>query len=198
MDINAEMVKNLRQETGCGFMEGKKALEEAKGDTVLATELLRKRGLKTAALKSGRAANEGLVYAYIHHGSKVGVLVEVNCETDFVARTAEFQQLVKDISMHIAAANPRYLRREDIPEELVKKEEEIYRTQLKDAGKPDNVIDKIIPGKLEKGFYAQQCLLEQPYIKDDTVTVGTMIQSAIGKLKENICVRRFTRYQLSA
>ena len=196
MDITADMVKKLRQSTGGGFMECKKALEEANGDSDSAVELLRKRGLKTAALKADRAANEGQIAAYIHHGGRVGVLIEINCETDFVARTAEFQQLVKDIAMHIAAANPRYICREDVPADLVKKEEEIYRAQLADSGKPENVMEKIIQGKLEKGFYAQQCLLEQPYIKDDSIAVGALLQNAIGKLKENIVIRRFSRYQL--
>jgi elongation factor Ts len=196
MSITADMVKELRQKTGCGIMECKQALQETGGDLEAAVEVLRKKGLKTAAKKAGRVTSEGQVGAYIHPGGKIGVLVEVNCETDFVARTEDFQQLVKDICMQIAAANPRYISRDDIPQEVIEKEKEIYRAQLAGSGKPENIIDKIIQGKLEKGFFAQCCLLDQPFVKDDKLTIGQLVTEKIAKLGENLNIRRFSRFQL--
>jgi len=196
MEITAEMVKDLRARTGCGIMECKEALREAQGNLEAAIEVLRKKGLRTAAKKAGRATSEGLIGSYIHPGGKIGVLVEVNCETDFVARTEEFQELVKDICMQIAAANPQYVSREDVPPEVVEKEKEIYLAQLEGSGKPPHVLDKIVTGKLEKGFFAQQCLLEQPYVKDNSMSVRDLLAQKIAKLGENIVIRRFTRYAL--
>jgi len=196
MAISASMVKELRQKTGCGIMECKEALKEAEGNLSLAIEILRKKGLKMAAQKAGRATLEGQVGAYIHPGGKVGVLVELNCETDFVARTPEFQQLVKDLCLHIAAAAPLYISREDVPPEVIEKEKQIFRAQLADSGKPEHIITKIIQGKLEKTFFAEKCLLEQPFVKDQNITVQELINSKVAKLGENIVLRRFSRYQL--
>jgi elongation factor Ts len=196
MSITADMVKDLRQKTGCGIMECKQALKETGGNAEAAVEVLRKKGLKTALTKAGRATSEGQVGTYIHPGGKIGVLLELNCETDFVARTDEFQQLVKDICMHIAAANPRYISRDEVPPELIEKEKEIYRAQLADSGKPANIIDKILPGKLEKGFFAQYCLLDQPFVKDDKLAIGQLVTEMISKFGENLIIRRFSRFQL--
>jgi elongation factor Ts len=196
MSITADMVKELRQKTGCGIMECKQALKETGGDAEAAVEVLRKKGLKTALTKAGRTTSEGQVGTYIHPGGKIGVLVEINCETDFVARTEEFQQLVKDICMHIAATNPQYIRREDVPQEAIEREKEIYRAQLADSGKPANIIDKILPGKLEKSFFAQCCLLDQPFVKDDKITIGQLVTEKISKFGENLNIRRFSRFQL--
>jgi elongation factor Ts len=193
MDISAQTVKELREKTGAGMMDCKKALTESSGDMEKAIDYLRKKGLATAQKKSGRAAAEGMVGHYIHMGGKTGVLVEVNCETDFAARSEDFQTLVKDIAMQIAAMNPRYVRREDVTEEDLKREKEIYREQAKASGKPEHIMDKIIEGKL-KDYYKEACLYDQPFVKDDKLTIEQLITSVIGKIGENIRVRRFTRY----
>lgn len=195
MEVNASSVKELREKTGAGIMNCKKALAESGGDLEKAVDYLRRKGLAAAAKKMGRVAAEGLVGAYIHAGGKIGVLVELNCETDFVARTAEFQALLKDIAMQIAAANPRYLGPEDVPAEEQEREREIYRRQAADSGKPEKVIDKIVEGKMER-FYSEVCLLEQAFIKDPDHKVGDLIKDAMAKLQENIQVRRFVRYHL--
>ena len=195
MEISAKLVQELRTATGAGMMDCKKALAESEGNLEKAVELLRKRGLATAAKKSGRVTSEGLVASYIHGGGKLGVLIEVNCETDFVARTEQFQQLVKDISMHIAASNPTYLKREDVPADVIAKEREIYRAQLAESKKPENVIEKIIDGKLEK-FFSEVCLNEQPFVKDPDRTVQQLVTDAIAKLGENLNIRRFVRFVL--
>ena len=193
MEITAAMVKKLRDQTGAGMMECKAALTEANGDLDAATTLLRKRGLAQAAKKAGRSTSEGIVGHYIHMGGKIGVLVEVNCESDFVARTEDFQGLVKEIAMHIAAANPTYVRRDEIPADILDREREIYREQVKD--KPAQVVDKIIEGKLE-GFYEQFCLLDQYSIRDPKTRIRDLIQAAIAKLGENIGVARFVRFKV--
>ncbi len=195
MEVSAASVKELREKTGAGIMDCKKALAESGGDLDKAVDYLRRKGLAAAAKKMGRVAAEGLVGAYIHPGGKIGVLVELNCETDFVARTAEFQALLKDMAMQIAAANPRYVRPEDVPLEELEREKEIYRRQALDSGKPEKVVDKIIEGKMER-FYSEFCLLEQPFIKDPDLKVGDLIKNAVAKLQENIQVRRFARYHL--
>ena len=198
MSISAEMVRKLREETGAGMMECKSALVEAGGDASAAVDILRKKGLASAAKKAGRTANEGQVGSYIHTGGKVGVLVEINCETDFVAKTPEFQQLVKDIAMHIAAASPAaalYVTKEEVPAEVLEKEKEIYKAQAAASGKPANVVEKIAEGKL-KEYYATFCLLEQPYIREPKLTVGQLVQEKIAVIKENIVVRRFTRFKV--
>jgi elongation factor Ts len=195
MDIDASAVKDLRQKTGAGIMDCKRALKEAQGNVDKAVEFLRKKGLAEAAKRTGRSAHEGLVESYIHPGGRIGVLVELNCETDFVARTQEFKDLVKDISMHIAAANPQYLTREDVPEEVIQKEQEILRMQALEMGKPEKVVDRIVEGRMEK-FFSEVCLLEQAYVKDLDVTVGELLTSLMGKIGERISILRFTRYQL--
>jgi len=195
MEISSQLIKELRQRTGAGVMDCKAALNESRGEMEGAIEYLRRKGLATAAKKAGRIATDGLVSSYIHAGGKIGVLVEVNCETDFVARTEDFQAFVKNIAMHVAAANPQYIRREDIPPEVLERERRIYRTQALDFGKPEKVIDKIIEGKLER-FYSEVCLLEQTYVKDSDQTVKDVLDALIGKIGENIAVRRFARFQL--
>jgi elongation factor Ts len=197
MASSAEQVKDLRERTGAGVMDCKAALEAAKGDLQGAVEYLRKKGLADAAKKSHRDARDGAVVSYIHPGSKIGVLVEVNCETDFVARTEDFQQLVKDVAMQVAAANPSYVSREEVPGAVVEKEREIYRQQMADQKKPPQVIDKIIEGKLEK-FYAESCLLEQPFIRDATgkTRLKDMVDQATAKMGERIVVKRFARFQV--
>ncbi len=195
MSISAEMVRQLREETGAGMMDCKSALVEAKGDTEAARELLRKKGLAAAAKKAGRTASEGMVGSYIHPGSKVGVLLEVNCETDFVAKTPEFQALVKDIAMHVAAASPLYVGKEDVPAEILDKEKEIYKAQAAAQGKPANVQEKIAEGKL-KQYYTEFVLLEQPFVKDPDKTIGQLVQEKIALIKENIVVRRFARFKV--
>jgi elongation factor Ts len=198
-DITASMIKDLREKTGAGMVDCKTALVEADGNVEQAIEFLRKKGMATASKKAGRIAAEGAVGSYIHMGGKVGVLVEINCESDFVSRGDEFQQLVKDVAMHIAAADPRYVRREDVPEKEVAKEREILLEQLKNdeknAGKPDEVLLKIIDGRLNK-FYEEIVLLEQPYIKDPSKTIGDLVTEKIAAIKENISVRRFARYKM--
>lgn len=197
--ITSGAVKSLREKTGAGMMECKNALTETGGNEEQAIELLRKRGLASAKKKEGRIAAEGAVGSYIHMGGKVGVLVEVNCETDFVARGAEFQQLVKDVAMHIAAAEPRYVTRAEVPAEALDKEREIARAQAKNdpknANKPDQVIDKIVEGRLNK-FYEEAVLLDQPFVKDPAKTVGDLVTEKIATIKENITIRRFTRYKM--
>ncbi|MFZ0429844.1 MAG: translation elongation factor Ts [Acidobacteriota bacterium] len=195
MAITAQQVKTLRDRTGAGMMECKHALTEANGDPEAAIRILRERGLAAAAKKSGRTTSEGLIGQYIHPGDKLGVLVEVNCETDFVARTSEFQSLVKDIAMQIAAANPRYVRREDVPEAVLEEERAILSKQAAAEGKPANIVDKIVEGRLNK-YYSEACLYEQPFIKDNEMTVEVLIKSKIATIKENISVRRFVRFQV--
>ncbi len=194
-DISATLVKTLREKTGVGMMECKAALVEAGGDIEEATTILRKRGLAQAAKKAGRAATQGLVGSYIHMGGKVGVLVEVNCETDFVARTEQFQHLVKEIAMHIAAADPRYVKREDVPSDVLAKEREVYQAQFADSGKPAKVVDQIIEGKLGS-FYSQVVLLEQPSIRDAAVPISQLVAETAAKLGENITVSRFARFKV--
>lgn len=193
--IPAAKVKELREKTGAGMMDCKKALSETGGDFEKAVELLREKGLAAAAKKSGRIAAEGVVDAYIHMGGRIGVLVEVNCETDFVARTDEFRTFVRDVAMQIAATNPSYLTREDVPEEVLAKEKEILKNQALNEGKPEKVIDKIVSGRLEK-FYAENCLLEQPFIRDTDITVKALLQEKIAKIGENISIRRFVRFEM--
>ena len=193
MAITADQVKKLRDATGAGMMECKAALTEANGDMEAAITLLRKRGLATAAKKAGRATSEGLIGHYIHMGGKIGVLVEINCESDFVARTEKFQELTKEIAMHIAAASPTYVRREEVPAEIVEREKEIYRDQVKD--KPAQVIDKIVEGKLNS-YYQQFCLMEQASVRDPNVTIAQLVQDAIRILGENITISRFTRMKV--
>jgi elongation factor Ts len=193
--ITADQVRQLREKTGAGMMDCKNALAETGGDFDKAVDVLRKKGLASAAKRAGRAAKDGIIGHYIHMGGKVGVLVEVNCETDFVARTADFQTLAKELAMHIAAADPRYVKREDIPAEALEKEREIYRAQFAGSGKPANVIDKIVEGKLES-YYAQVCLMDQPSVRDPNVTIKQMITNAAAKTGENVTVSRFVRFKL--
>lgn len=194
MEISAAAVKELREKTGAGFMDCKKALNETKCDMEKAVTYLREKGLAAAAKKASRIASEGLVSSYIH-GGKVGVLIEVNCETDFVAKTDGFAELVKDVAMHVAASNPLYVKRDEVPSDLVEKEKEIYAHQAKESGKPENVIQKMVDGKIEK-FYKEICLLEQPFVKNPDITVEKLIIEAIAKLGENISVRRFARFKV--
>jgi elongation factor Ts len=195
MEISIELLKDLRQRTGAGVIDCKAALQEAHGNMEAAIDYLRRKGLATAAKKAGRIATDGLVSSYIHAGGKMGVLVEINCETDFVAKTEDFQTFVKNIAMHIAAANPQYIRREEIPEEVLERERAIYRTQAQDSGKPQKVIDKIIEGKMER-FYSEVCLLEQTYVRDSDLTIKELLDAMIAKVGENITIRRFARFQL--
>src|SRR5215467_5841539 len=192
-DVPAALVKKLRDLTGAGMMECKAALKEASGDLEAATTVLRKRGLAQAAKKSGRSTSEGLIGSYIHLGGKIGVLVELNCESDFVARTDDFQNLLKELALQVAAANPTYVRREDIPADVLERERSIYKAQMENSGKPANVIDKIVEGKLGS-FYEQMCLVDQPSIRDPKTTVTQIIQAAIAKLGENVSVARFVRF----
>jgi elongation factor Ts len=193
--ISADQVKNLRDRTGAGFMECKAELTEANGDLDEATTILRKRGLAQAARKAGRSTSQGSVGSYIHMGGKIGVLVEVNCESDFVARTDQFASLVKEIAMHVAAADPKYVRREDVPAEALDKEREIYRAQFAESGKPANVVDKIVEGKLDS-YYSQVVLLDQPSIRDPAVKVSQIVAEATAKMGENITVSRFARFKV--
>jgi len=194
MTISAELVKELREKTGVGFMECKSALQESKGDIEAAITILRKRGLASLAKKSGRETKDGLIGSYIHNG-KIGVMVEVNCETDFVARNPDFQALVKDIAMHIAASDPRFIRKEDVTEDVLASERDIYREQARATGKPENVLEKIVEGRMSK-YYSEACLLEQPFVKDPSISVQDHIATHIQKIGENIQVRRFVRYKL--
>jgi len=195
-EINAALVKKLRDATGAGMMECKAALTEAKGDIEEATTILRKRGLAQATKKAGRSTNEGLIGNYIHMGGKIGVLVEMNCESDFVARTDDFQGLAREIAMHIAAANPQYVRREDVPADVLERERAIYRGQMEGQNKPPAVIEKIVEGKLNS-FYEQVCLLDQPSIRDPKMTIAQIVQAAIAKMGENIAIPRFVRFKLT-
>jgi elongation factor Ts len=195
MEVSASAVKELREKTGAGMMDCKKALAETGGDVQKAIDYLRQKGLAAAAKKADRVAADGAVGAYVHPGGKIGVLVEINCETDFVARTAEFQSLLKDIAMQVAAANPRYLRREEVPAAELDKEKAIYRQQALETGKPEKVVDKIVEGKIER-FYSEACLLEQAFIKDPDKKVTDIVNESIGRLGENIQIRRFSRYHL--
>jgi elongation factor Ts len=194
-EITAAMVKELRERTGAGMMECKKALVEAKGDPGDAEVLLRKWGIASAGKKAARATRQGLIGSYIHHGGQLGVLVEVNCESDFVARTDDFQELVHDIAMHVAAADPKFLRKEDVTEDLLATEKDIARSRALAEGKPEKVVDRIVEGRLQK-FYEEVCLLEQPFVKEATTTVGQLIKTKIAKLGENISVARFTRFKV--
>ncbi|MDD8011910.1 MAG: translation elongation factor Ts [Acidobacteriota bacterium] len=195
MTVDMELVKKLREQTGISILECKKAIEEAKGDLTQAAEILRKKGFEKAKAKSSRATNQGAVGAYIHMKGKIGVLVELGCETDFVAKNEDFQELIKDIAMQIAAMNPRYVSEKDIPEAVLEKEKEIYREQLAKSGKPAAIVDKIVEGKLGK-FYAEVCLLHQSFFKDEKITIEKLIAEKIHKTGENIVVKRFTRYQM--
>jgi elongation factor Ts len=195
MEITASQVKELRERTGTGFMECKDALNEAKGNIDEAIAILRKKGLAAATKRAHRATSEGIVGSYIHPGGRIGVLVEVNCETDFVARTDEFQHLVKDLCMQVAATAPRFVGRDEVTPEILEKEREIYRDQAARSGKPEKVLDKIVEGKMEK-FYSEACLLEQPFVKDPTISVNDVLNAAIAKTGENMRVRRFCRYVL--
>lgn len=194
-NISAAQVKELRDKSGAPMMDCKKALTDAKGDIEAAIVLLRKRGASVAERKAGRATSEGSVASYIHAGGKIGVLLEVNCESDFVARTDDFKELVHDIAMHIAASDPKFVRKEDVTAESFDREKDIYRTQAAASGKPAPVVEKIVEGKMGK-FYEEVCLYEQPFIKDQTVTISQLIATKIGKLGENIAVRRFARFKV--
>jgi elongation factor Ts len=195
MEIPAKLVKELRERTNAGFADCKAALIEANGDIAQAIDVLRKKGQAAAAKKATREATEGLIGHYIHAGGKIGVIVEINCESDFVARTDAFQQLCHDVAMHIAAVDPRYVRREDVTPEMLEKEREIYGAQARATGKPEPVILKIVTGKMEK-FYEENCLYEQHFIKDETVTIGEKINQAIQNLGENISIKRFSRFKV--
>jgi elongation factor Ts len=193
--ISAAQVKELRQKTGAPMMDCKQALEEAKGDLEQAIVHLRKKGVATAAKKATRVTSEGSVASYIHAGGKIGVLVEVNCESDFVARTDDFKDLVHDIAMHIAASDPKFIRREDVTPEAYEREREIYREQAQATGKPQSVVEKIVEGKMGK-FYEEVCLYDQPFIKEQTITVSQLIASKVAKIQENISVKRFARFKV--
>jgi len=194
-NIPAQLVKELRERTGAGFAACREALAETSGNIQQAIDVLRKKGQAAAAKKAQRATSEGLVGSYIHAGGRIGVLVEVNCESDFVARTEDFQRLCHDVAMHIAALDPRFLRREEVTQEILDRERDIYREQAKQTGKPDPVIEKIVSGKMEK-FYEENCLYEQHFIKDEGVTIKELVDQAIAKLGENIAVRRFSRFKV--
>lgn len=194
-EISSAMVRELRERTGAGMMDCKKALSQVGGDVDKALVFLREKGLAAAAKRSSRTAAEGAVGSYIHAGGKIGVLMEINCETDFVARTDDFQNLVRELAMQVAAANPRYLRREEVPADVLEQEKSIFRTQAAESGKPEQVIEKIVNGKIEK-FFAEICLLEQVYIKDPDKKVGDLVTEAVSKMGENLVVRRFARFQL--
>ena len=193
--VDTSKIKQLREETGAPVMDCKRALEESSGNLDQARQWLRSRGAAIAEKKAGRVASQGLVESYIHGGGRIGVIVEVNCETDFVAKTPEFQALVKDVAMHVAASSPIYVTKEDVPPEVLEKEKEIYRAQAAAQGKPQNVLDKIAEGKL-KDYFSQYCLLEQPFIRDGKQTVGQLVQEKIAVIKENIVVRRFARFRV--
>jgi elongation factor Ts len=198
-EITASAIRSLREKTQAGMVDCKKALVEADGDETAAIEILRKSGMITAGKKAGRVTAEGAVGSYIHMGGKVGVMVEINCESDFVSRGEEFQQLVKDVAMHIAATDPRYVSREEVPADVIDKEREILMSQLKNdpknASKPDDVLGKIIEGRLNK-FYEESVLVDQPFVKDPTKTIGELVAEKVGSIKENISIRRFTRYKM--
>ncbi|KWW96842.1 translation elongation factor Ts [Hydrogenibacillus schlegelii] len=195
MAITASMVKELRERTGAGMLECKKALEEAGGDMERAAQILRERGMAAAQKKAGRIAAEGLVESYIHAGGRIGVLVEVNCETDFVAKNDDFRAFVREVAMQIAANAPRYVSKEDVPEDVIAREKEIYRQQALNEGKPEAVVEKIVEGRM-KNFYKEACLLEQPYIRDESKTVGELLNELVARIGEKIVVRRFVRFEL--
>ena len=195
MEITAALVKELRERTGAGMMDCKEALKTTGGDMEKSIDYLRQKGISTAAKRAGREASEGQVASYIHPGGKIGVLIEVNCESDFVARSEAFTELVKNLAMQVAAANPLYLVPEDVPPEMLEKEREIYRGLAREEGKPEKMLDKIVEGRLKK-FYSQVCLLQQPYVRDDKLTIQDVLNEAVGKIGEKIVVRRFARYQL--
>ena len=195
MVISSAMVKELRVKTGAGMMDCKEALVAVEGDFEQAIDFLRKKGLSAATKRSSKAAKDGTVSSYIHMGGKIGVMVEINCETDFVAKTVDFQSMGKDIAMHIAASNPLYVRPDELPEDALNREKEIYRSQLREEGKPEKIWDKIIEGKLKK-YYEDVCLTEQKFIKNTDITVGTLVSNMIAKTGENIIIRRFARFQL--
>lgn len=195
MSISASLVKELRERTGAGMMDCKKALAETGGDLEKAVDYLREKGLAAAAKKAGRIAAEGLVESYIHGGGRIGVLVEVNCETDFVAKTEEFRAFVKDIAMQIAASRPEYVRREEVPESVIEKEKEILRAQALNEGKPEKIVDRMVQGRIEK-YFKEVCLLEQPFIKNPDITVQELLTEQIARIGENINIRRFVRYEL--
>jgi len=194
-EINAAIVKQLREKTGAGMMDCKKALVEVEGDMAKAVDFLRKKGLATAQKRAGRAMTEGMIQSYIHMTGKLGVLVEVNCETDFVAKNEDFQEFAKNIAMHIAASNPLGIRPEDIPEEIIENEKSIYRAQALEMGKPENILDKIVEGKLKK-FYQENCLLNQPFVRDPEISIADLMNDLIAKIGENITIKRFMRYQI--
>jgi len=194
-EITAALVKELRERTGAGMMECKAALVEAKGDVPDAEVVLRKRGIASAGKKATRVTKQGLIGSYIHHGGQLGVLVEVNCESDFVARTEDFQELVHDVAMHIAAADPRFVRKEDVTAEVLDKEREIARARAIGEGKPEKILDKIVEGRMSK-FYEEVCLLEQPFVKEATLTIGQLVKTKIAKLGENISIARFVRFKV--
>ncbi|MGH7785997.1 MAG: translation elongation factor Ts [Candidatus Binatia bacterium] len=194
-EVSPALVRDLRERTGAGMMDCKKALSEVQGDLEKAVVYLREKGLAAAAKRAGRTAADGVVSSYIHAGGKIGVLIEVNCETDFVARTDDFQNLVKELALQVAAANPRFVRREDVPADLIEQERSIFTVQAANSGKPPAVIEKMVGGKVEK-FFSDVCLLEQPFIKDPDKPVGRLLSDAVTKLGENIVVRRFARFQL--
>lgn len=195
MEISASLVKELREKTGVGIMDCKKALKESEGDLEKAIDFLRQKGIATAQKRGGRATSEGQIQSYIHAGGKIGVLVEVNCETDFTGKTDEFHEMVKNIAMHIAASNPIAIDRDGIPPEILEKEKNIYAIQAKESGKPEKVIDKIVDGKMGK-FYSESCLLEQPYVKNPDITIHDLLNEMIAKTGENMVIKRFVRYQL--
>ncbi|NOY77316.1 MAG: translation elongation factor Ts [Calditrichaeota bacterium] len=195
MAVGANLVMELRKKTGAGIMDCKKALQESNGDLEKAVDYLRKKGIASAQKRSGREAKEGMIHAYIHPGNRIGVLVEVNCETDFVANTEDFRQFVKNVAMQIAAANPLVVSRDDLSPEVIEKEKDIYREQVKASGKPEHIIEKIVEGKLEK-YFSEVCLLEQGYIRDPEKTVKDLLTEIIARIGENIVIRRFVRYQL--
>ncbi len=195
MNITSELVKTLRDKTLAGMMDCKEALKAADGDMEKAVEVLRKKGLATAQKRSGRTTSQGQIGSYIHGGGKIGVMVEVNCETDFVGRTEQFGELVHNIAMHIAAANPACVRREEMPAHLLEKEKEIYRAQALETGKPEKVIEKIVEGKVEK-YFKETCLLEQAYVKNPDITITDLLNDKVAQIGENISIRRFARYQL--
>ncbi|MBP1155976.1 MULTISPECIES: translation elongation factor Ts [unclassified Paenibacillus] len=195
MAVNAAAVKELREKTGAGMLDCKKALEEANGDLTKAAEILREKGLSAAANKAGRIATEGVVESYIHAGGRIGVLVEVNCETDFVAKTDSFKEFARDVAMQIAAANPQYVRREEVPQEALDKEREILKNQALNEGKPANIVEKMVEGRMSK-FYEEFCLLEQSFIKDPDKTINALLNEKVATIGENISIRRFVRYEL--
>ncbi|NLB42720.1 MAG: translation elongation factor Ts [Clostridiales bacterium] len=193
--ISASKVKELRELTGVGMMDCKRALQETNGDIEKAVELLREKGLSAAAKKAGRIAAEGIVESYIHMGGKIGVMVEVNCETDFVAKTTEFKSFVRDIAMHVAASNPQYLSKDEIPEDVIAKEKEILRAQALNEGKPEKIVDKMVEGRIEK-YYKEACLLEQPFVKDTDKTINDLVNEKVAEIGEKVSIRRFVRYQM--